>query len=85
MIYTSFGKLPFTPMNYNVLVLFFYKLPTVLLCPNELPFFAQKPLMLVKAVNSNGQPITLHHFVLMNYNALSLCPHELQCIVTLPP
>jgi hypothetical protein len=71
-------------MNYNALTLSPYELSTMLLCPNELPFCVQKPLLLVKAVNSNGQPVTLHHFALMNYNALLLCPHELQLIVTLP-
>jgi hypothetical protein len=61
-------------MNYNALAL----------SPHELPFSAQKPLMSVKAINSNSQPVILHHFVLMNYNVLSLCPHELQRIVILP-
>ena len=78
------GKLPFTLINYNALTFSSYELPTMLLCQHELPFCAQKPLMLAKAVNSNGQPVTLHHFALMNYNALSLCLHELQRIVTLP-
>jgi hypothetical protein len=72
-------------MNYNALALSSYELPTVLLCSHELLFSAPKPLPLVKVVNSNGQPITLHHFALMNYNTLSLCPHELRRIVTLPP
>ena len=72
-------------MNYNALALFPHKLPTLLLCPHELPFCTQKPLPSVKAVNLNGQPVTLHHFALMNYNVLSLFPHELQRIVALPP
>ena len=82
--YYYLRKLLFAPMNYNALTLSPHKLSTVLLCPHELPFCAQKLIPLVKSVNSNGQPITLHHFAPMNYNALSLCPHELQHIVTLP-
>jgi hypothetical protein len=42
-------------MNYNALTLSPNELQTVLLCPHELPFCAQKSLMLVKAVNSNCQ------------------------------
>jgi hypothetical protein len=56
----------------------------MLFCPHELLFCAQKLIPLVKAVNSNDQPITLHHYTPMNYNTLLLCPHELQRIVTLP-
>ena len=67
-------KLSFFPINYNALVFFLYKLSIVLLCPHELPFYAPKPLLSVKVVNSNGQPVTLHLFA----------PHELQHIVTLP-
>jgi hypothetical protein len=79
------GKLSFAPMNYNTLLLSPHELPIVLLGPHELLFCARKPLSSVKAVNLNGQPFTLHHFAPMNYNALLLCPHELQRIVTLPP
>jgi hypothetical protein len=49
------GKLPFTPINYNALVLSPYELSIVQLCLHELPFCAQKPFPSVKATNSNGQ------------------------------
>jgi hypothetical protein len=80
-------------MNYNALVLFSHELLIVLLFPHELLFCTKKPLLLVKAVNSNGQFVTLHHFVPMNYNTLlfypinynelSLYPYKLQRIITL--
>jgi hypothetical protein len=85
MPFKILGKLHFTPMNYNALALSPHELPTVLLCPHKLLFCAQKPILSVKAVNLNSQPITLHHFAPMNYNALSLCPYELQRIVILLP
>ena len=74
---TYLGKLPFAPMNYKALALSPHELPIVLLCPHELLFYDQKLIPSVKSINSNSQSVTLHHFVPMNYNALSLYPHEL--------
>ena len=70
-------------MNYNALSFFLHKLPTGLLYPHGLLFCVQKPISSVKAINSNNQLVTLHHFAFINYNVLLLCPYKLQRIVIL--
>jgi hypothetical protein len=85
LLFFFFEETTFSPHELQCVGIFLHELPTVLLCPHELRFCAQKLIPLVNAVNSNSQPVTLHHFAPMNYNALSLYSHELQYIVTLPP